>query len=343
MKMMKGAVLREFGKPFSIEEMPIPEPGQNEVLIQIKASGLCVSDLHIQDGIIKSVNLPLIPGHEMAGVVQKLGPGVENLEVGQRIVAGIDIVCHKCTYCMSGRTNLCKHLVRIGFERDGSHAQYAVIPSENAFPIMVSIPFEQAAIIPDAVACMYNALKNKAQVKPGDQVLIMGTGGLGMQAIQIAKKMGATVYVTSRQDTKLKIALSLGADGIINPERHDLEHEIDQFTDHEMCSVVLDNIGLNSSIELALSLTRPGGRVIIVGYNDQYFMANFQDTMKYEKEIIGMRGSSRDDLSVAIHMVEQGIITPYITRTIQLEQINEALDDMRKGNSMGRIVIKHDG
>jgi len=340
MNMMKRAVLREFHKPLLLEEAPVPEPGPGEVLIRVRASGLCVSDLHIQDGMIGTVPLPHTPGHEMAGVVERLGPGVSGVAVGQRMVAAIDVICHECRFCKSGRTNLCAKLVRVGFERDGSHAEYAVIPAENAFPIPDGLPFEQAAIIPDAVACMYNALRNKAQVQPGDRVLVLGTGGLGMQAIQIAKAMGATVYATSRQDDKLEAALDLGCDGAVNTREQDLRKEIERLTGGEMCDSVLDNIGIETSIEESLMLVRPAGRVIIVGYNEPCFRANYQNTMKYEKEIIGMRGSSRDDLRDAIALVEQGKVVPYITKTVPLEEINEALGEMRRGSAKGRIVIK---
>jgi propanol-preferring alcohol dehydrogenase len=340
MRMMKRAVLRAFHEPLSLEQAPVPEPGAGEVLIRVKASGLCVSDLHIQDGMIGTVPLPHTPGHEMAGIVEKLGPGVEGVEVGQRMVAAIDVVCHMCRFCKSGRTNLCARLVRIGFERDGSHAEFAVIPAENAFPIPDDLPFEQAAIIPDAVACMYNALRNKANVQPGDRVLVLGTGGLGMQAIQIAKAMGAAVYATSRQDDKLEAALRLGCDGVVNTRTQDLKKEIVRLTNGEMLDAVLDNIGIETSIEESLMLVRPAGRVIIVGYNEPDFRANYQNTMKFEKEIIGMRGSSRGDLRDAIALVEAGKVVPYIAKTVPLEAINDALGEMRRGEAKGRIVIR---
>ena len=185
-------------------------------------------------------------------------------------------------------------------------------------------------------------LVGRILLDPGDRVLVLGTGGLGMQAIQIAKAMGATVYATSRQDDKLEAALDLGCDGAVNTRKQDLRKEIERLTGGEMCDSVLDNIGIETSIEESLMLVRPAGRVIIVGYNEPCFRANYQNTMKYEKEIIGMRGSSRDDLRDAIALVEQGKVVPYITKTVPLEEINEALGEMRRGSAKGRIVIKMD-
>lgn len=340
MKKMKAAVLKEFNKPLVIEEKEIPKPQKGEVLIRIKASGLCVSDIHIQDGIINTVKLPYTPGHEMAGVVEELGENVTGLEIGDHVTASIDLICNRCRFCLSGMTNLCKSLIRIGFEKDGSHAEYCVVPAENVFRVNKDIPFEQVAILTDAVGCMYNAIRNKANVKPGDHVLILGTGGLGMNAIQIAKVFGAQVYATSRQEDKIQLSVEMGADAAINTRNQDLYEEIVKITNGEMCDVVIDNIGIKTSINDAINLIRPGGKVIISGYNDPYFEANYQNMMKYEKEIIGMRGLRRIDIIEVIELVEQKKIVPYVYKTVEFEKINDALDEMREGKAKGRVVIK---
>ena len=339
---MKAAFLREFHRGLSIEETDIPKPGPDEVLIKVMASGLCASDLHIIDGILPTVKPNYIPGHEMAGIVWELGENVTDLKVGQHMVAAIDVLCGRCRFCRTGQTHLCKELVRIGFERNGSHEEYCVIPRDNVFPIDESIPFEQAAIIPDAVVCMYHAIKDKGQVTAGDRVLILGVGGLGLQGIQIAKYFGAEVYATSRQDKKLEIAKQFGADVVINTAKCDLEEEIMKITDGEQCDVIFDNIGIKSSIESCLRILRPGGKIVVVGYNDPTMEANYQQIVIKEKEIIGIRGSSRQNLVEAIRLVEKGIVKPYIYKTYKLEEINEALDQLRSGASLGRTVVVFD-
>lgn len=336
---MKAAVLREFGSPLVIEEKDIPRPGRGEVLVKVRASGLCVSDIHIQDGMIKTVKLPYTPGHEMAGVIVQVGEDVSNVAVGDHVTAAIDIICGQCRYCRTGRTNLCTSLVRIGFERDGSHGEYCMIPAENAFKVADFIPFEQVTGLPDAVGCMYNAIKNQAKVRPGQRVLILGTGGLGMNAIQLAKLFGAEVYATSRQTDKIRISLEMGADAAINTRETDLEVEIRRLTEGEMCDVVVDNIGIKGSINQALRLTTPGGKVIVTGYNDPYFEADYQDIMKFEKEIIGMRGMTRQDLADVIRLVESRRIVPYVYKTIPFEKINEGLQMLRDGTAKGRVVL----
>jgi len=338
--MMKAAVLKAFGQPLVIEERPIPQPGPGEALVQIKASGLCASDLHIQDGMIPSVRLPLVPGHEMAGVVMALGRDTVGPRPGAHVVCAIDILCGQCRFCRTGRGNLCTGLVRIGFERDGSHEEYAVVPAGNLFPIDAGVPFAQAAVIPDAVACMYHALRTQGRVTAGDRVLILGVGGLGLQAVQLARYLGAEVYVTSRQEEKLRIAAALGADAGINTRRQDLYETVRTLTGNEMCDVVFDNIGSPDSVMDSLRVLRPGGRVVVAGYAAAEFTVNYQALVIKEKEIVGIRGSTREDLAESIRLVERGAVRPYIHKTYPLEDINLALQDLREGKNLGRTALQ---
>ncbi|GHT01576.1 zinc-dependent alcohol dehydrogenase [Synergistales bacterium] len=336
---MKAAVLREYKSPLVIVDKPIPEPAWGEVLVKVMASGLCVSDLHIQDGIISTVRLPFTPGHEMAGVIAKTGEGVANVKVGDHVTASVDLICHKCRYCRDGRTNLCTELVRIGFETDGSHEEYCVIPEENAFKVADHIPFEQVAGLPDAVGCMYHALKTQAKVNAGQVVLILGTGGLGMNAIQLVKVLGAKAYATSRQKDKLETSLQMGADAVINTKEQTLRSEVARLTGGAMCDVVIDNIGIKTSVEEALNLVCPGGKVIVTGYNDPTFEANFQNIMKLEKEIIGTRAVTRTELAEVVNLAEEKKIVPYVYKTIPFEDINEGLGMLRNNSAKGRVVL----
>ena len=314
---MRAAVLRGYHEPLQIEEKPIPVPGPGEVLVKVRASGLCVSDIHIQDGKIGTVHLPYTPGHEMAGV----------------IVAG------ECEFCRIGRTNLCRSLVRIGFERDGSHEEYCVIPAKNAFTVDPTIPFEEITGIPDAVGCMYNGLKNQAKLGIGQTLLILGVGGLGMNAIQIAKLMGATVYATSRKADKLEVAKQMGADAVIDTSCEDLRTRVAELTNGRGVDVVLDNIGLEWSINEGVYMVRPGGKVLVCGYISEDFKVNYQEVMKFEKEILGMRGMTRQDMAEVVELVNQRKIVPYVYKTVPFEQINEALGLLRDGKTKGRVVL----
>lgn len=336
---MRAAVLRQYNQPLIIEEKEIPTPGPGEVLVKVKASGLCVSDLHIQDGKIPTVKLPYTPGHELAGIIVAVGEGVAPERIGEHISGAIDIVCNECEYCRSGRTNLCRKLVRIGFERDGAHGEYCVIPARNAFAVDPDIPFEQITGIPDAVGCMYNGLKNQAKLGVGQTLLILGVGGLGMNAIQIAKLMGAKVIATSRKRDKLDIARQMGADAVIDTSCENLQDRVMELTGSRGVDVALDNIGTDWSIDQGIYSVCPGGKVLVCGYISEEFHVNYQEIMKFEKEILGMRGMTRRDMAEVIQLVNEKKIIPYVYKTVPFEQINEALELLRQGLAKGRVVL----
>ncbi|MGM9521156.1 MAG: alcohol dehydrogenase catalytic domain-containing protein [Oscillospiraceae bacterium] len=338
-KTMKAAVLKNFHEPFVVEELPIPKPKAGEVLVKVKASGLCLTDVHIQDGVLKTVKPPYTPGHELAGIVVELGEGVTNVKVGQHMCGWIDVVCHECAMCRMGRENLCLNRVRIGFERDGSHAEYVAIPAENVMPIAEDVPWPNAAVIPDAVACMYNAVAVQGKVKEGDRVLIAGMGALGVQGVQIAKHLGAKVYVSGRTPAKLDLALKFGADGVVNTREEKLQDGIERLTDGQLCDVTVDLIGTSSSIDEQLKCLRPGGKVIAAAYAADTFTVNYQEVVLKEKEIIGMRGSTPRALKEAIRLVEQKVIDPHVCKYWSIDEVNEAIDALRNFKNLSRTAF----
>ncbi len=339
--MMKTAVLREFHKPLSVEMVRIPKPGRGEVLVKVMASGLCVSDVHIQDGIISTVKLPYTPGHEMAGIVWGFGEDAEKsgLQIGQHVVCGIDITCGKCDLCKVGRENLCRSRIRVGFERNGSHSEYAVVPASNLHRISDDIPFDQAAIIPDAVACMYHAIFHQGKVKEGDKVLFYGAGALGLQGVQIAKGLNATIYAAARTPEKLEKATEFGAIQTINTREKDLYTEIDRITDGSMCDVIFDLVGNTDTIDALLKCIRPGGKVVALAYAADSFKVNCQELVIKEKEVLGIRGSTTQDLIDVLKLVEAKKVVPYVSAQYKLHEINAALDSLRNCQSLGRSVI----
>ena len=338
-KTMKAAVLKAFHQPFVVEELPIPEPGPGEVLVKVKASGLCLTDVHIQDGVLKTVKPPYIPGHELAGVVAALGEGVDSLQVGQHMCGWIDVVCHQCAMCRMGRENLCLNRVRIGFERNGSHAEYVVIPAENVMPIAEDVPWPNAAVIPDAVACMYNAIKVQGKVKAGDRVLLAGMGALGIQGVQIAKYLGATVYASGRTPQKLALATRFGADGVVNTRETSLQAGLEQLTGGQLCDVIVDLIGTEHSINEQLKCLRPGGKLIAAAYAADTFTVDYQEVVLKEKEIIGMRGSTPETLREVIRLVEQKVIDPYVCKCWHIEEVNEAIEALRSFRNLARTAF----
>ena len=327
----------------TIDEVPIPEISEDEVLVKVMASGICSTDLDIQDGLIKTIPLPHIPGHEMAGVVVACGKGAKRFREGTRVIAAIDVGCGFCRFCRTGKKNLCVSLIRIGFERNGSYAQYIAVPEDNLVPFGEAMSFEKAALIPDSVACMYHAIKGQGQVQGGDRVMILGIGGLGIQGVQIAKHFGAEVYCTSRNDEKLAVAKGFGVDCAINTTRENTAEIVRDLTGGEWCDVVFDNIGSATSIQEALDMVRPGGKVVTVGNAVKEFTVNYLSVLFYEREIIGIRASNRQDLVESVRLVEGGHIDPYLFSVRPLSEVNEALNLLRSKQTLGRTILLPQG
>ena len=333
---MKAAVLEAYHKPLQIREVEIPDPIPQEVTVEVKACGLCSTDVHISEGKIPTVKLPLIPGHEFSGVVVKTGPGVKDYSPGDRVIVCVDASCGRCDFCLRGETNRCSRLVRIGFERSGGMAQYVNVPATNLEKISDRISFEQAAIVPDAVVCMYRGLKTVGGVTAGTKVAIVGVGGLGMQGIRIGKLLGAHVTCTSRNDQKLEMARSIGADRVVNTSK---EKFLDVAKEMEGFDVVADLIGTRESILEAVTACRNGGKVVALAYVDPLMEIPSYDIVIREKQVIGTRAASRSEFREAVQLVNSGKIVPHIGELIPIRQINEALENLKKGKYLTRSVL----
>lgn len=305
---MKAAVLEAYHKPLQIREVEIGEPGPSEVTVEVKACGLCSTDVHISEGKIPTIKLPLIPGHEFAGVVARMGPAVADFSVGDRVIVCVDASCGRCDFCLRGETNRCSRLVRIGFERNGGMAEYVNVPAANLEKISDSIPFEKAAIVPDAVVCMYRGLKTLGGVSAGSKVAIVGVGGLGMQGIRIGKLLGAHITCTSRNDKKLEMAKTIGADLTINTKKEnflEIAQKIGGF------DVVADLVGTRESVLEAVAACRNGGKVVALAYVDPRLEIPSYDIVIREKQVVGSRAVTRSEFREVVNLVNSGKISPY--------------------------------
>lgn len=337
---MRAAVLREFHRFPAVETVPDPVAGPGEVVVRVRASALCSSDLHIVEGKIPTVRLPFTPGHELAGEIVEVGRDVTELQTGQHVIAALDVTCGHCRYCLSGRGNVCPNLKRIGFELDGAHAEYVKLPARNTIPVPDRISFPQAAAISDAVATMYRAIKIQGRARLGDRVLLLGVGGLGIHGVQLARALGATVFCTDVRDEKLAKARELGADLALNPLRDDVPAAIRDVTGGDGVDVALDLIGTRETMTLAIDLCARGGRAVVVGYATPAFEAPFYSLLMQEKSIVGTRASTRQDVTDAVGLVASGRITPVVGSLYPLEGIGDAMEALRSGTVMGRAVMQ---
>jgi propanol-preferring alcohol dehydrogenase len=338
---MRAVVIARYGGSLEATWRPMPRPGPGEVLIRVRASGLCSTDLHLLSGRQPLGELPRIAGHELAGDVVELGDGVTQWRQGDRVTAAIDVTCGRCRHCLTGETQLCRTMKRIGFERDGGHADYVAVPQANLVALHPEISYEAAAILPDAVACMYHSLIHQGRVGIGQRIVILGVGGLGIHGVQIAKSVGAEVLATSRQPQRVALAEMYGAVGI-NTSHESLEAAVARFTDGEGVDLVVDNIGNRASVRQGLAVLRPGGKFLVVAYLDETFEVPSMPLFKTELQIIGCRGSTKQDLIDVVRLVRTGQVRPVLGASYALDQIQEAAARLESGDVVGRIWLTRD-
>jgi 2-desacetyl-2-hydroxyethyl bacteriochlorophyllide A dehydrogenase len=334
---MKAAVLEKFHRPLAIREIDLPPPGPDEVTVAVKACGLCLTDTHIQEGRVPTVTLPLVPGHEFAGVVSRAGGHVAGWQAGDRVTVCVDVNCGHCDFCLRGETNRCTSLRRIGFERNGGMAEFVNVPAANLERISENLAFEKAAIIPDAVAAMYRALKTVAGVGVGSKVAILGVGGLGIQGVKIARLLGAHVTCTDLDDRKLARARSFGAEHVVNPARESLlaavRSHIGPF------DAVVDNVGRKETLFEAVQVVRNGGKVVAMGYVDPALEVPSYEIVIREKQVLGSRALTRSEFREVVALVNSGELDPDIGELVPIHLVNEALDSLRRGHYLTRTVL----
>ena len=338
---MKAMVLREYNRPMELAEMEIPRIDGDEILLRVKACGVCQTDLKIFKGEIPPpmVTLPHVPGHEVAGEVVAVGEKVSGIQKGNSGILYIYLTCHKCDWCLSGQENLCQGLKRVGFELPGGYSEYLRVPSYAFCPFDQGLAFSEMAILSDAVATAYHAIASLADVKMGQTVLIVGAGGLGIHGVQVAKLCGATVLVVDRKPKALELAGRFGADFLIQGEKNPLER-IREITRGKGADAVIEFVGSRETLAWSLPGLKRGGKLIIVGYAPGNPFPLDTMAMHYnEWEIKGSRLCNKVELLQVIRLVEQGKIKPVVSRTLPFEKANEALEALKMEDTTGRIVL----
>jgi len=258
---MKAALL--YGpEDVRVEEVDTPIPGKGEVLVKVRCVGICQSDLRVIKGVYKNKYFDYgkdsygLSGHEWSGEVAMLGQGVENLEIGQHVVPEIIIPCDSCRVCRKGMTNLCpnkKNILR-------GYAEYAVVPAKNLYVVSPEVSFEEAALTEPVAVCLHtNEIINP---RPGDNIMIIGSGPMGLLHLQISKLSGARVIISDILDERLKVAEKLGADLTVNPNKHNLKDEVLKFTDNYGADAVIVSVGGRKAMQDALVCVGIGGKVI---------------------------------------------------------------------------------
>jgi propanol-preferring alcohol dehydrogenase len=338
---MKAMVLKEYNRFMEMMEVEKPTVHENDILIQVKACGICHTDLKIFRGEIPPpiVILPHTPGHEVAGEVVEIGDKVTGIQKGDVGVLYIYIACRNCEWCLSGHENLCPSLKRVGFELPGGYAQYVQVPSYAFCPFDKKLPSNEMAILPDAIATAYRAITTLADVKLGQNILIVGAGGLGIHGVQIAKLCGARVLVAEKKKKALDLAGQFGADFLIDAGKNP-SNQIREMTHGKGVDAVIEFVGSKETLAWSLPSLKKGGKLIVVGYAPgQPFPLDTMAMHYNEWEIKGARLSTKAELLQVIRLVEQGKIKPVISKTFPFEKANEALESLKMEETIGRLVL----
>jgi 6-hydroxycyclohex-1-ene-1-carbonyl-CoA dehydrogenase len=339
---MKAAVFYEAHRPLEVEDVPVPKPGPGEVLVRVSACGVCHTDMHyIDHGVKTFAPPPLILGHEPAGLVEELGPGVTGRTIGERVLLPAVFPCGRCEMCQRGRGNICSDLRMFGNNVPGAYAEFVVAPAAYCIPMPDDVPLEEGAIIADAISTPFHAVKNRARVQPGDTVVVVGCGGLGMNVLQCAVAFGASVVAVDRNEAKLDMARSLGAVGTLNPGAVDrADKELKRLTGGG-ADVAFEAIGNPATVRLAFDSVRRGGRLCVVGFCSEEVPLALGKLMYYELEVIGSLGCPPGEYPRLIEMIRRGRIQllPMVTAKMPLDRINDAFDLLRRGEGLRTVVL----
>ena len=365
---MKAAVLRGAGQSLTIEELKRPEPKQGEVLVKVAACGVCHTDLHVIKGEA-AFPLPAVLGHEISGVVERLGPRVEGLGQGDEVVCTFVLPCGVCYYCLKGIEDQCEKFHTMNRQKgvlyDGSTrlykedgepiwmysmgglSEYAVVPRLATFPLPRSILLNDACILGCALFTAYGAAKNQAGLRGGESVAIAAVGGVGLSLVQVAKALGASqIIAVDIRDEKLEAAKLMGPTDCVNSSSEDPVGKILALTGGRGVDIAFEALGRPETLALAMDAVRRGGKVVAIGLPQGAgvtFPVEISKLVRREIRLIGSYGGRpSNDMPELIKLVEGGRVNieRTITRRYPLERVNEAFDALRRGEIVGRSVVE---
>ncbi|MDR4492379.1 MAG: alcohol dehydrogenase [Candidatus Nitrosocosmicus sp.] len=350
---MKASQIVEPKQDLQIKDIETPKPSGSQVLIKIKSCGVCHSDIHLWEGgyegpggqflktTDRGVKYPLTPGHEIAGIISDMGEAAketfkedENVMVYPWIGEGL------CPACRTGNENLCDNPKSIGVYKDGGYAEYVLVPD---YRYLLKIPDEldsdTAATLSCSALTAYSAVKN-ASIRPDNNVAIVGAGGLGLMAIQLAKAVfGARIIALDLEDRKLDVAKDNGADDIINSKKEDVSERMMNLTDNKGVDAVIDFVNNSKTVEVDMQLLRRRAKVVLVGLFGGELKLNLVSMPTKSYKIIGSYTGNIQDMAELVSLAKRKVIKPIISDRFKLDESTKALTNLKEGKITGRGVI----
>jgi NADPH:quinone reductase-like Zn-dependent oxidoreductase len=342
--LMKAWKIPEHGPVSVLQliEVPAPEPGPCEVRVRVEAVGLNHLDIWVRQGVAgHAYPLPLIPGCDVTGVCDRVGPGASGIKPGDPVIIAPGIGCGRCVECLSGRDPLCRWYGILGETRDGGCAEFVVVPVTHLVPRPPNLTIEEAAAVPLTLLTAWQMVVVRADVRPGETVLVHAAGsGVGVMAIQIAKLLGARVIATAGTPQKVDAALKLGADSVINYREVDFLDEVKRLTGKRGVDVVVEHVGLDTWERSVRALAK-GGRLVTCGATTG---ANVSCDLRHvffkSLSILGSTMGGRGELDRAIQFIESGRIRPIVDRAFAMEDLPAAHTYLEERHAFGKVVVR---
>ncbi|MSA03637.1 alcohol dehydrogenase catalytic domain-containing protein [Lactonifactor sp. BIOML-A3] len=330
-------------EPFKVEIVDVPKPtiqNPDDVIVRITSGGICGSDIGIYNGTNSLATYPRLIGHEFGGIVTEIGADVMNVKVGDKVAVDPVVSCGHCYACKIGRHNVCRDLEVMGVHRDGGFSEFVSAPAQNVHKFHKDFDESYLGLVePFTIGVEIN---NRAQVTKGDKVLIMGSGPIGIAAMQVAKRNGAEVIMTDLVKERLDKALSMGADEVVLVSEENLEDRLMKFTDGEGIPVVVDTVCIPSSFEQSVQLACPAGRIVCIGLKDAPSQITMADITKKELTIVGSR-LNNNCFDEVIAGFEDGSLHPedLMTKAYNYKDIMDALTMIKEHpQDVLKIVLK---
>jgi alcohol dehydrogenase len=351
---MKAVVFEEHGgtEVLSYTDIPEPEPGPYEVLIEVKAAGANFNDIWARRGMPgMKVIFPHVSGSDVSGVVAALGSevtgtgfGSSSLQVGDEVVVHPGLSCRTCDFCVTGQEFFCRQFRIWGFQsgpNDGGHSEYVTMPAVNVLPKPSNLSHEEAASMPLVLETAWRMLVSRARVQPGEHVLIWGgVGGLGTMAIQICRMFGANPIPVVGSAQKVAKAEQLGAVNVIDRSSQDVVAEVKAITGRAGADIVFEHSG-QETWPTSMAALRWGGRLVVCGASTGFeAVTDLRFLWNKQQNLLGSHLSNKAELSAALQAVEAGAIKPVIDREFAFDQLPEALAYLEKGRARGKVVLK---
>jgi len=349
---VKAARIVKVNEKLEIQQLETPKPRGSQVLVKVQSSGVCHSDIHLWEGYYegvggqplkttdRGVNYPLTPGHEVAGIVDSLGEQAEGFSKDDKVLVYPWIGEGLCPACRIGEENLCDKPRSLGVYMDGGYAEYVLVPS---YKYLVNLgdgmDTDASATLSCSALTAYGAVKN-ASLKPADNVVIVGAGGLGLMAIQLAKAVtGARIIAMDLDDKKLEFAKKEGAATTINSKNEDAVKAVMELTDKKGADAVIDFVNASKTVETDMQLLRRRARVVLVGLFGGELKLSLVTMPTRAYRLIGSYTGTLSDMIELVSLARRGVIKPVVSNRFKLDQATDALTMLKEGKILGRGVI----